>query len=151
MKNDSLKNNELITGISILAVLQKMGTIELSKCMLIEPLLSYKKVLQLLTKKNSSIKSIEDLIIKESILFSDFNERYVQKFLLTINAIVLFKKLGLLEVKDNLLVYKDEGFYFNNIDLGEYAIKRVKAANNLANILKKGEASDLYLSLRIEL
>lgn len=119
--------------------------------MLIEPLFSYRKVLQLLTKKNSSIKSIEDLIIKESILFSDFNERYVQKFLLTINAIVLFKKLGLLEVKDNLLVYKDEGFYFNNIDLGEYAIKRVKAANNLANILKKGEASDLYLSLRIEL
>lgn len=76
VESNSLKNNELITGISILAVLRYTQIMEVSKCMLIEPLMSYQKVTRLLERKNSSVKSIEDLIIRESITFSTFNERY---------------------------------------------------------------------------
>lgn len=151
MESNSLSNNELITGISILAVLRYSKIMEISKCMLIEPLMSYHKVTQLLERKNSSIKSIEDLIIKESITFSTFNDRYMERFVLTINAIMLFSKMGLLEIKDNLVVFQGEDFDFNNQILGQKAKRRITASYNLSKILDKGETSDLYLSLRIHI
>lgn len=55
------RDNELITGISILAVLKCTKKLEFSKCLLIEPLLSYARVVKGLSRKNSNIKSIEDL------------------------------------------------------------------------------------------
>ena len=88
MEINTLKNNELLTGISILSVLKYVQHMEISKCMLIEPLLSYTKVLNLLRRTNSSIKSIEDLIIKECITFTNFNERYREKRLLSINSLL---------------------------------------------------------------
>ena len=98
MEISVFRDNELITGISILAVLRFTKKLELSKCMLIEPLLSYSKVLKLLKRANSSVKSIEDLIIKESIIFSNFSSRYQEKLILSINSLLLFKEMGLLQI-----------------------------------------------------
>lgn len=151
MEINKFKNNELITGISILAVLKYMKHIEISKCMLIEPLLSYSKVLQLLGRANSSIKSIEDLIIKESIVFTNFNERYNEKLTISINSIFLFVKLGLISIKNDEIIFEGSKFNFNDDTLGKRARMRITAAKKLAEILLKGEASDLYLSLRIEI
>lgn len=151
METNNLKNNELITGISILAVLYHVRSLEITKCMLIEPLLSYTKVLRLLCRSNSSIKSIEDLIIKESIFFTNFNERYKENLMLSINAILLFEKMKLLTIKDNKIFFAGDRFNFHEPTLGEKAKSRILSSRNLAMLLSKGETSDLYLSLRIEL
>ena len=58
MEIRSFRDNELITGISILAVLNYTKKLEFSKCLLIEPLLSYSRVVKGLSRRNSSIKSI---------------------------------------------------------------------------------------------
>ena len=146
-----LKDNELITVISLLSTLKHVDQMEIAKCMLIEPLLSYSKVLQLLRKSNSSVKSVEDLIMKESITFSNFNERYRDKFILSINSIILFKKMGLLNVEENMIIFRGNNFNFNESSLGKKASTRILASKNLAKILSKGETSDLYLSLRIKI
>jgi hypothetical protein len=151
MEINSLKDNELITGISILAVLRHVKRMEILKCMLIEPILSYTKVLRLLKRANSSIKSVEDLIIKESIVFANFNNRYLEKTLLSVNSILLFEKLELLKIKDNMLLFTGEKFNFVDPTLGEKAKARIEASKKLADILAKGEASDFYLSLRVEI
>jgi hypothetical protein len=151
MDINALKDNELITGISVLATLKHVDQMEIAKCMLIEPLLSYSKVLQLLRKSNSSVKSVEDLIMKESITFSNFNERYRDKFILSINSIILFKKMGLLSVEENMIIFRGNNFNFNESSLGKKASTRILASKNLAKILSKGETSDLYLSLRIKI
>ncbi len=150
MEINTLKNNELVTGISILAVLKHAQNVEISKCMLIEPILSYTKVLQLLCRANSSIKSIEDLIIKESMVFANFNERYREKLSLSINAIILFEKMGLLSIKNNAVIFIENNFNFNDSTLGKKTTARILASKNLANILMKGDSSDFYLSLRVE-
>ncbi|MCM1399377.1 MAG: hypothetical protein NC225_07860 [Clostridium sp.] len=149
--NKSLQHNEIITGISILSVLKYSQTLDVSKVMLIEPFLSYKSVLDLMARKNSSIQSVEDIIIKESISFVTFNERYRERFKLSVNAIMLFDKLRLLRIEDNMIAFCADDFDFNNDSLGKVVNKRVRAAKKLAEILMKGEASDLYLSLRVEL
>lgn len=148
--NKSLQHNEIITGISILSVLKYSQTLDVSKVMLIEPFLSYKSVLDLMARKNSSIQSVEDIIIKESISFVTFNERYRERFKLSVNAIMLFDKLGLLRIEDNMITFCADDFDFNNNSLGKVVNHRVRAAKKLAEILMKGEASDLYLSLRVE-
>ena len=151
MISNTFKNNELITGISILAVLRYVFQMEAAKCMLIEPFLSYDKILQLMCRSNSSIKSVEDFMITESITFSNFNERYREKFMLSVNSIVLFKKLGLLSIEDNMIVFNGYDFDFNEPTLGKRASKRIQASEKLAQILSKGEVGDLYLSLRIKI
>lgn len=151
MEISVFRDNELITGISILAVLRFTKKLELSKCMLIEPLLSYSKVLKLLKRSNSSVKSIEDLIIKESIIFSNFSSRYQEKLILSINSLLLFEEMGLLKIDNNNVTYNGYSFDFSEQSLGEKAKDRISASRKLAEILAKGEASDFYLSLRIEL
>ncbi len=151
MERYSLKENELLTGISILAVLRHTKQLELSKCILIEPLLSYTQVLNTLKRSNTKIKSIEDLIIKQSIAFANFNNRFQDTLLLSMNAIILFEKLGLLYRKDNWVHFSATDFNFATESLGETAHNRISASRKLAEILQKGEASDFYLSLRIEI
>lgn len=151
MELNSLKENELLTGISILAVLRYTQQLELSKCVLIEPLLSYSQVLGSLKRANSKIKSIEDLIIKQSIAFANFNNRFQDKLLLSMNSIILFEKLGLLYTNDNRVFFNAPDFNFSANSLGETASNRIAASFKLAEILQKGEASDFYLSLRIEI
>ena len=151
MKISIFRDNELLTGISILAVLRFTKKLELSKCMLVEPLLSYSKVLTSLKRSNSGIKSIEDLIIKESIVFSDFNSRYQEKLILTINSILLFEKMELLKIENSSISFCGNSFNFSEKSLGRKALDRIAASKKLAEILTKGEASDFYLSLRIDL
>ena len=151
MELHTLKENELLTGISILAVLRHTNQLELSKCILIEPLLSYSQVLNSLKRSNTKIKSIEDLIIKQSIAFANFNNRFQDKLLLSINAIILFEKLGLLYRKDNWVFFSAPDFNFATKSLGETALSRISASGKLAEILQKGDASDFFLSLRIEI
>lgn len=145
------RDNELITGISILAVLRFTKRLELSKCMLIEPLVSYSRVLKILKRSNSSIKSIEDLVIKENIIFSNFNSRYHEKLLLSMNALLLFEEMGLLRIESDGVIYNGDSFNFYEQSLGNKAKDRIAASKKLAEILIKGEASDFYLSLRIEI
>lgn len=151
MQIKSFKENEIIAGISILAVLKHIGSLEVTKCLLIEPLLSYSTVSQKLKKSNTHIESIEELILKERVAFSDFNDRYYEYLILSINAMMLFQNMKLITIENGIVTYTNESFNLDDSSLGHKAETRVKASKKLATILTKGAASDLYLSLRIEL
>lgn len=147
----SFKSNELLTGLAILAVIKHLGKLELSKCLLIDPLLSYKSINTYIKKANSKVRSIEELIVKQNIVFANFNQRYQEKLTLSINSILLMSQLSLLQIKDNYVVFTGDKFDFDEKSLGKRAQDIIAASANLSKILAKGEASDLYLSLRIEL
>lgn len=148
---DTFYNNELLVGLSILAVLYKKQKIEIIKALLIHPILSYVGIVDLLKDNRIKIRSIEELIIKRNLAFSNFNKRYLENLELNINSILLFKELGLLNIIDRNLVYLDSQFDFKNKILGKRALDIVEASFKLADILEKEEASNLYLSLRVEL
>lgn len=151
MEMRTFRDNEVLTGISILAVLQYTKELSIAKALLVEPILSYTTVIKALNRANSRIKSIEELIIKESIAFSNFNSRYYEKLILSVNAIILFNKLGLISISNNVLGFSGKDFDFNDTKLGDRANARIKAALRLSEILVKGDASDFYLSLRVEI
>lgn len=147
----TFQNNELLAGISILSVLRITSKLEISKCLLIEPLLSYKSIRSYLKRANSKVGSIEDLMVKQNIAFSNFDKRFEDKLPLSINAILLMSQLKLLCIKNSELFFTGEKFDFNEKTLGKTAKEVIAASSNIAKILEKEEASSLYLSLRIEL
>ncbi|QAA34952.1 MULTISPECIES: hypothetical protein [Clostridiaceae] len=148
---DTFYNNELLTGIAILAALKQKGKVEISKVLLIHPILSYKGIVEFLKDKRTKIRSVEELIIKKNMAFANFNKRYLEDLELSINAIFLFKELGMLDIINNELIYIEAGFDFKNKVLGKRALDIIDASYNLINVLDKEEASNLYLSLRVEL
>lgn len=148
---DTFYNNELLTGIAILAALRQKEKVEISKVLLIHPILSYKGIVEFLKDKRTKIRSIEELIIKKNMAFANFNKRYLEDLELNINAIFLFKELGMLDIINNELIYIEAGFDFKNKALGKRALDIIDASYNLINVLYKEEASNLYLSLRVEL
>lgn len=147
----SFQSNELLTGIAILSVLRNTKKLEITKCLLIEPLLSYKSITGYLKKSNCKARSIEELIVKNSVVFSNFNCRFQEKLPLSINSLFLMSELKLLKIEKNNVVFIGEKFDFNEKTLGKTANSIIGAANNLAEILTKEDASSLYLSLRVEL
>ena len=147
----SFYNNELLTGIAILSVLYQVSELEISKALLVQPILSYSGVLNIVKRKNTKIRSIEELIAKKSLQFTNFNQRYFESIGLSMNSILLMKQFGFLDIQDDKLIYGKMKFDLDNETLGDRAIDIIKGASNISNAIDKGEASNLYLSLRIEL
>lgn len=147
----SFQSNEILTGIAILSVLENTKKLEISKCILIEPLLSYKSIRDYLKNANSKVRSIEELMIKQNIVFSNFNRRFQEKLPLSVNSILLLSQLKLLHIENGNLLFTGDKFDFNEKTLGKAAQDIIATSGNLVEILTREAASSLYLSLRIEL
>jgi hypothetical protein len=147
---NSFQSNEILTGIAILSVLKISQKLEITKCLLIEPLLSYKSIRRHLKTRTIKVRSIEELIVKNNVFFSNFNERFQEKLPLSINSILLFSQLELITIENQFLIFNGDDFDFNEKTLGEVAKSIIATSSNLSEILKE-EASSLYLSLRVEL
>lgn len=145
------QSNEVLTAISILSSLSCVKKMEVMKCLLICPLLSYKNIRTYVKRTNSKVRSIEELVIKKNIVFSNFDKRFMEKLPLSINAILLLSQLKLIKIEEEYLIFNGEEFNFNEKSLGKSAQEAIIVSNKLAEILIKEEASSLYLSLRIEL
>ncbi|HFD2044090.1 three component ABC system middle component [Clostridium perfringens] len=145
------QSNEILTAISILSSLRSVEKMEIMKCLLIEPLFSYKSIRTYVKRANSKVRSIEELIIKKNVVFSNFDKRFIEKLPLSINAILLLVQLKLIKIDGKYLIFDGEEFDFNEKSLGKIAQEAIIVSDRLAKILIEEEASSLYLSLRIEL
>ena len=144
-------SNEIISAISILVVLKHSYSMEITKLLLVEPLLSYKNIAEKFKLANLKVRSIEELIVKSDFALINFNKRFQEKLLLSINSLFLLEQLGLVTIYGNKAYYEDKNFDFGNKNLGKIADNRIKSANKIASILKDTPVEDLYLHLRVEL
>ena len=146
--NLSYYNNFGMGVIALGAVLNQNEQLRLSKLFLIFPLLSHKKLLQHLGRPTTKIKSIEKLIVEKTNCFSNFNRRYRDSLVLTVNALQYLNDTGYVDVVNGSVTLA-KPFEYNN-KMGSRANKILKASENVALLLK--ERSDkLYLNLRVEL
>ena len=147
----SFRNNEILTGIAILSVLKNIKKLNIALCLLIEPILSYKSVRDYLKSNKCKIRSIEELIVKQSVAFSNFNCIFQENLPLSINSILLLSELKLIKIENNNIIFTGEKFDFNEKTLGKASQNLILASKNLSKIFKEGDVSSLYLGLRIEL
>lgn len=146
--NVSYYNNLSIGIVALGTVLNQSKELSMSKLFLIFPFLSHQMLLQHLGRSTTKITSIEKLIVEKTPCFSNFNKRYRDSLVLTINALQYLNDTGYVDVESgNVSLAKP--FEYDN-KMGSRANKIFNASKNIALLLK--ERSDkLYLNLRVEL
>ncbi len=141
-------NNIGIASIAIHATLNELDSLSLSKAVLIYPFFSSDSLTRFLARKNSNVKSIEQLIAEKTLLFANFNKRYYDTLPHSINAIQLLIETNDINLLDNNLSRNNDFIYTNK--MGNRANRIVKGVKKLSIILND-ETENLYSNLRIEL
>jgi hypothetical protein len=141
-------NNIGITSIAINAVLSVSNELSVSKTLLIMPLFTSKSLTSHLSRKTTEIKSIEKLISEKTPLFSNFNKRYYDSLVNSLNAIQLLIETNQIIIENDVLK-NIQPFQYDKI-MGKRAKRIYSASENVSKLLKE-DTEKLYLNLRIEL
>ena len=147
MKNNTY-NNLGIGIISIASVLNNVKTISIDNVFLIIPFFTHQELLAYLGNANSDVKSIEQLISHKVNCFSNYNKRYFDSLILTLNSIQYLIDMEYAILKNGKLQLR-KGLPYDE-KMGKRAKKIYKASNNVAKLFA-GKASNLYLNLKVEL
>lgn len=97
-------NNEVLGLLAIQSVLHHMGKIDVSKAYLIVPLIFDKRIRKFLKRKNTVVLSAQELITSKNEFFLGFNEKFLDSLVITTNAIVIGKDLGVFMLEDGNLI-----------------------------------------------
>ncbi len=147
MRNNTY-NNLGFGIISIASVLNVIKSLSVDKVFLIIPFFTHQELLAFLSNSRSEIRSIEQLISHKINCFSNFNKRYFDNLVLTINAIQYLIDMEYVEFENGNLILKKELQFDGN--MGKRASKIYKAANNVSKLLSDN-SSNLYLNLKVEI
>lgn len=146
--NKFIYNNEAISMVALIAVLEKINNLNIAKAMLILPLLYYKRTLNFLNKKDTAKLSLEEFT-NHKILLTNFNERFLTYLPITINSISILRELNIIKVSENNIKFiPNNKFDLNNTKLGERAGEIIKGATKISELLKE-DTNNLYLQLNI--
>lgn len=150
-KQKAIYHNELIGLISIMSILQYHKEMSLGKSALILPFFAHRSTLNILKKKNSKIRSLEEFIVKYPSSFSNFNERFQTLLSTSMNSFILLNRMKLIDIKNgDLFLNENSVFELENRSLGNRAKDIVQASEKLSEILME-DTANLYLQLRVEL
>ena len=128
--------------------MSRSNALSISKVFLVFPLLSHQKLLQYLARQTTSVKSIEKLISDQVSYFSNFNKRYMDSLVMTMNSIQYLNDAGYIDISDGVVKLVKPFEYDSK--MGKRANSIFKASDNIAKLLAETE-SKLYLNLRVEL
>ncbi len=141
-------NNLGLEALAIMFVLKEATTLPIAKVLLILPITTHKAMLNHLAHGSVKVQSFERFLIERVSYFSNFNDRYYDNLVSSINAIQFLSELGIIEIVDGNLK-PIELFEYNN-SMGKRAKKLFKASKNISTILAS-DAMVLHLNLRVEL
>lgn len=147
MRTESV-NNLAFTSIAMAMVIEQAGKLELAKILLVMPFLTHSELLSYLAHGGTKIKGLDKLIIDKLPYFSNFNKRYYDNLVTSINAVQFLVEVDVISIENNLVVYNKKIEYEKY--MGTRLNKVSKASRNLSKILSE-DISNLYLSLRVEL
>ncbi|HGF5258067.1 TPA: three component ABC system middle component [Vibrio parahaemolyticus] len=142
-------NNEALGLLAIQSILSCLKSINIASAYLIIPLAFDRKIRSHLKRKNTTILSVQELVTMKSDYFIGFNEKFTDSLLITTNAIVMGRELGMFELKEDTLVG------VSSVDITDKKLGRkvddiILATNNLSVILSE-EPEALYSLLRLKI
>lgn len=141
-------NNLAFSSLAMSLVVEKSQKLELTKALLIMPIIAHKELLSYLANGRTQIISLDKLIIDKLHCFSNFNQRYYDNLSTSINSIQFLYEMDMISIDDSRMISMERVEYPNSV--GD-RLKRVsKASDNISKILSE-DASSLYLNLRIEI
>lgn len=105
-----LYNNFGICSAALGFCLNESKNLNISSALLIMPLITNQELLAHLSHASTNFESVEQLIIKKPICFSNFNARFYDGLTVTINAIQFLNETNYLKVEnESCNQYKKNG------------------------------------------
>jgi hypothetical protein len=123
--------------------------------MLILPLITHNALVSYLNDSRTKVKGLEQLIVKKTEFFSNFNQRFYSLLELSINSILILIKLDLIKIDQDgqLRINSLNQSLFEDSKrslLGKRALNIIQASSSIADLLVE-ENQNLYLQLRVKL
>lgn len=118
-----------------------------SKVVLLTPFVTNIDLLSYLAHQKVTARSLEKIVIENPLYFSNFNERFYDSLVTSLNAIQLLVDIEAVIFSEGEIALNREVEFHH--DMGKRAKKIYSAASNLA-ILLNDSLEKLYLNLRIE-
>lgn len=147
--NGRLYNNIGICSLAIAFTLQQVNKLTLSEILLIMPIITHEELLQYVAKKSSNFQSMEQLIVRKQECFSNFNARFYDGLVVSINAIQLLVEIEIIKLEAGMIFSLEYIQYENS--MGKRAKKIFDAAPRIASIIVNNNTKNLYTNLRIKL
>ncbi|MBC1357315.1 hypothetical protein HCC18_01745 [Listeria booriae] len=143
-------NNELTGCVAIYSVLRSCKKISVAKAMLIAPICFQDNLIKYITRY--TMLSINDLITRKPEYFFNFNDRFISFFSLSINAIMILKEMGLVEIdRENrlsLISGVKENLFTQELGM---RMKNIISAGEKVSLLLDESEANLYIQLRVRL
>jgi hypothetical protein len=142
-------NNEAIASCAMIQALNEVQSIDIARsCLLLPFLLDDRTVTQLQTVKDAGL-SLGDFIQSRPRLFSSFNKRYTTLLPITINALMILSKGGLVGISKHVSLKKN--ILSDTIEIGDRFNEIKKALPVLMKMIAGHETTKLYQLLKIQL
>ena len=146
--NGKLYNNLGICSLSIAFTLQHVNRLSLSQALLIMPIIAHEELLQYMARKSTNFNSIEQLIVRKSECFLNFNARFYDGLTASINSIQFLSEMDFIKIEGGYAISKETIELENS--MGNRAKNIFNASSRIAKFVTSN-SSNLYTNLRIEL
>ncbi|MFZ2725237.1 MAG: three component ABC system middle component [Methylococcaceae bacterium] len=147
--NGNLYNNIGICSLAIAFIVQQTEELSLSQIILIMPIISHEELLKYLTRKTTNIQSIEQIIAHKAEYFTNFNDRFYDNLVVTLNSIQLLEEIEIIKLEKGKIISLER------IDYEESMGKRAKRISDasilITKIITHKNIGSLYSNLRIKL
>lgn len=145
--NHNNYNNLAICSASLLIILNKVEKLELSKAILIYPIIMHSETLTFLSKKSTKNRKLNSLLLTHPSFFINFNDRFYNSLALTLNSIQYLVATDQINFDKTLMIKRNIKISKNN---GKRALLIEKASYKIVHLLDQ-PIEELYLNLRIKL
>lgn len=143
-----LYNNIGICTLGIVATLQHIDYLPVSKILLIMPVIAHSGLTSYLARSTTKAMSIEQIIAKRPQYFSNFNDRFYDGMVATINSLQLLSEISAIEWSEGVFSVSEKIHYEKS--MGSRSKKIFDASANISNLLKD-DAANLYTNLRVQI
>ncbi|MFM0741709.1 DUF6521 family protein [Paraburkholderia xenovorans] len=140
-------NNIGICATALMSVIERTGELPLAKALLVMPLVMHDATLAFLSNANVRKREAAALTSVRPELFANFNNRFEDSLVLSLNAVQLLIHLGHVKLRANLVPDIPMDI---SPDFGARAQRIVKAAPSVAALLAS-PIEELYLNFRVHL
>lgn len=148
-------NNEAIASCIFLAVLNKLGTLDIARSCLILPFLLDDRTVKYLSDNQNSELTLEQMKKDKPLLFTSFYKRYLSLLPVTLNSLMILYKSNQINIGKEIDILRKMPItlpipFYNSV-LGERLDKIINVIPTLLSIISNYSTIQLYKSLNIQL
>jgi len=142
-------NNEAIASCVFVAVLRKIGTVDMARACLILPFLLDDKTVSYLKNNVFTEQNLQEFTTEHRRLFTSFNKRYLALLPIAINALLMLHKGGQILITREIT--DQSTIDFDSADFGERFYSIRYAIPNFLALTADLSTVQLYKILKIQL